>query len=181
MEPHDRLRAELVGTFRRMTLHYGAEWAARWKAEDAADLLTEWARSLAVVNGSQDHIARVLTEALRNLPERPPSLETFRRLCLEAQERLRVPAAPAQGLPVRGPTPQERANLVLLRAGLAAGSLFARPGTAWAFAIVQRHERGEPVSHATLKMARDVVALVRARTEVLTPDSYDAHPSALEA
>lgn len=169
----DRLRAELVGTFTRMRLHYGAEWAGKWAGIELGDMLAEWAQVLAGIRGSQEHVAAVLAEAMRVLPERPPNAQVFRRLCVEAQDRMRVPAGPGRQLPVRGPTPEERASLQQLRDSIACGTLFARPGPEWAQRIVDSHARGEQVGFAALRLAREVVEAQARRNAPATVTGHD--------
>lgn len=154
---NDNLRQALVTLFERMANLYGSKWVAMWKDRDLQAIVSDWREELDAFNGSAEFVAKVVDEAMRHLPEQPPTAPQFRRMCEQARERLRVPAVPPPSAPVRGPTRAELDAVLALRERVAAGSLFARPSTDWAFDLVAKHERGEPVSHAGVRMAREVV------------------------
>lgn len=177
MSRNPHLRYELTKAFAVMRSRYGAEWDAKWARVAEDELLEAWAGELVVFGNQPQVFAWVLT----HLPERAPNPMQFRRL---ADQAPRHPQGEArQGLPVRGPTPEERASLLQLRESLVRGSLFARPGTQWANALVERATEGASVSHAALRLAREVVD-AQERRRANPParhDVFDAHPSAMLA
>lgn len=180
----DFLTHEIGNLFVRLADRYGSEWTMKWAERDPKAMVTAWREELhAFAGGSQSQIAAVFDAAMHNLPPRPVNAPQFRQLCEQAREGMRRDQhQPAGGLPVRGPTPEERAKLQELRNRVAGGNLFARPSTDWAFRLVDRHAAGESVSHAALKMAREVVESVQARRALaeFRADIGDAHPSASE-
>ena len=161
-----------------LAARYGSEWDAKWQQVDAKAVRTAWLQELTPFT----HRLEAITWALSRLPDRCPNAMQFRRLCEQAPLVQRD--MPEEPKPVRGPTAQELQDLRALSARIAAGGLGARPGTEWAFAVLARHERGENVSSASVRIARDVVNVLKARWEAAAartlPDAYDAHPSALE-
>jgi hypothetical protein len=177
----DYLAHELGQLFTRLAARYGASWSAKYEGVDPRRMLMEWRDELRGFDGSAGYIAAVFDEAMHHLPVRPVNAPEFRLLCEQARNALsRQQARPEESKPVRGPTEAERAALERLREKVVSGGLFARPSTEWAFRIVERAAAGEHVSHASLAMAREVVASVEARRALHEPDAYDAHPSALE-
>lgn len=170
--PH--LRYELTKAFAAMRAKYGAEWDAKWAKVAEDDLLQAWADELAVFGNRPE----VFAWALAHLPERAPNPMQFKRLADQAPRH--DPHAPAQALPVRGPTPQERAALAQVRDGIGSG----RPSVDWAYRIVERYQRGEAVAFGTLRIAAEALEAQekrRAAPPSSRPDAYGAHPSALLA
>lgn len=152
--------AEIDRLFTRLLVRYGGPFSDRWRMLDLKVVKADWARELGRFGRRPEAIAW----ALEHLPERPPSVIDFARLCEQAPQQA---APPASAKPTRGPNPFEREQLRSLREQLPtpnAGT--ARPddetGAArrWAPRLLRRHERGEFVATpAALAMARDALGL----------------------
>jgi hypothetical protein len=142
--------------FSALVVRYGTPFTDRWRDLDLDAVKGDWARELGPFNDNRN----ALRYALDHLPEKPPTVIDFRKLCNEA------PVAQAMlpsSAPVRGPTPQEREQLRALAADIRAGKLFAKPGRAWAADLIRCHEAGWRngkafrSTPAALEMARSVV------------------------
>lgn len=145
--------------FSALVVRYGAPFTDRWRDLDLAVVKGDWAREL---TGFAGHLGAI-RYALDNLPEKPPTVIEFRKLCNVAPF---VPAQPQiEGhVKVRGPTPDEREQLRALAADIKRGSLFARPSRAWAYELIRDDTAGwrnGQVFRSTptaLEMARDAIA-----------------------
>lgn len=136
--------------FERLVATYGRQFTSLFEGLDTAAVKSAWAHEL---SGYSDRLSDIAW-ALEHLPERPPNVIAFRNLCR---------CAPSPELP-RLPVP--KADPVRLRAELERlGGLrndiasVRRRGAdrSWAHRIVARHESGETVTPAVLKMARDCI------------------------
>jgi hypothetical protein len=62
--------------FARLSVRYGSAWFALWAKIPSMDIVKEdWASQLAGFD------AEAIKHALSNLPEHPPNVETFKKLC----------------------------------------------------------------------------------------------------
>lgn len=111
--------ANVEAIFSRLAAVYGNEWLAKWRGANMQTVYGEWAEQLGGLHDWQiDH-------ALRNLPERAPSLVAFRKLALEATGKTSLREGnvwaweplPLDGCPRTG---QQTHRLVQVPAGTAA-------------------------------------------------------------
>lgn len=163
-----KLPAEVLDqVMRRLAATYGRRFWQQWEGVRDSDVRAVWARELA--GYEQRH--EVFAWAFENLPEDPLNAVAFRNLCRRAPMTASAKALEAP------PIDPKRAAEVLAQAK----SIFATErvlgGLAWAQAIVERKERGEPVSFYALREAR--AALQRAAGRLLKPafDTEDATES----
>lgn len=166
----DYLAHEIGTLFIRLADRYGTDWSLKWAERDPHAMVRAWRDELQAFAGSQQYVAAIFDGAMRNnLPDRPVNAPQFRRLCEQARDTLnRQKHAPAgYHVPVRGPTPEEAAQLRELRDRIAKGGLFERPGTAWAQRVVYAFETQTPLAsstndkppgHYAYRMAREVIA-----------------------
>lgn len=129
--------------FTALTVRYGAPFLERWRDLDLAVVKGDWARELACFRSNLG----ALRYALDFLPEKPPTVIEFRKLCNAAPSATALPNAAA----VRGPTPAE---LEALRASLRA----APRDRHWAHELLARHKRGQYHSPAAVAMAQRAIA-----------------------
>lgn len=117
---------KITDVFSRLAAAYGNEWNAKWRGMDMQAVQAEWAEQLSGLHDWQ------LAYALRNLPERAPSLVAFRKLALEATGKTRLDDGnewaweriPLDGLPRVG---QPTMRLVQVPAGTAEMPLHRAP------------------------------------------------------
>lgn len=118
--------------FRKLTLRYGREFAARWDdiGLSIADVKTDWCEELAGFVAHPEAIAY----ALENLPDRPPTVGQFKTICRTA------PLPEVKLLPAPKANPQrvaaELAKLKELYQPNEAKK--AGPDLSWTHRIVQR-------------------------------------------
>lgn len=133
--------------FEKLTLLYGREFVGRWSGAELEQVKADWAHELA---GFQAH-PWAIAYALQHAPaDRPPTVLQFRALARQA------PPPPTPRL--EAPPPNRERAAEALR--LAAAGLRKAPdagGLAWAHRILERERAGDPVHHATLRMAREAI------------------------
>lgn len=109
--------------FARLAVRYGSAWTRMWEGLDIAAVKADWASELGYYAQHPDGISH----ALKNLPDRPPSVSQFRELCRGA------PTPPPPALPAPKANPE--AASVLRAAG---ASLVRRSDRSWAEAMRAR-------------------------------------------
>lgn len=143
--------------FSALVVRYGVPFTDRWRDLDLDAVKGDWARELGRFAGNRN----ALRFALDNLPEKPPTVIEFRRLCNDAPVGQAMLPSDA---PVRGPTPAEREVMRALAADIRAGTFFAKPSRAWAYDLIRCHKAGwrnGDSFHSTpaaLEMARSAIA-----------------------
>ncbi|WP_422096872.1 hypothetical protein [Variovorax sp.] len=150
--------------FSALTVRYGGSFLDRWRDLEIDVVKSDWAIELA---GFANNL-HALRFGLDHLPEKPPTVMDFKRLCHA------MPPA-AQGIAydgsVRGPTPDEREALRELSRRIKGGAMFAKPGRQWADDLLRDHDsgwRGDHVFRATptaVSMARDARRELSTTTE----------------
>lgn len=150
--------------FTALVVRYGSAFTDRWRDLDLDIVKGDWARELGRFGGELEAIRF----AIDRLPEKPPTVIDFKRLC-DAAPPAHVREALTHNAAVRGPTPSEREALRRLAADLRKGSLFARPSRQWAYDLLACHKAGwrnGQAFHSTavaLEMAREAIATDPAR------------------
>lgn len=154
---------------RRMSATYGRRFRQQYEGISDSDVRAVWARELA---GYEKRPA-VFAWAFENMPEDPPNAIAFRNLCRRAPQET---AATALAAP---PVDPKRAAEVLAQARAIFATERVCGGLSWAQAIVERKERGEPVSFYALREAR--AALQRAAGRLPKPAfNHETDPAAKE-
>lgn len=123
--------------FSALTVRYGGPFTDRWRDLDLEIVKGDWARQLATFNGNK----AAIRFALDHLPEKPPTVIEFKKLC-DAAPMPDTPALPYNPGPTRGPTEIERETLRALAADIRRGTFFAKPSRQWAYDLIACHERG---------------------------------------
>lgn len=143
--------------FSALVVRYGVPFMDRWRDLDLNAVKGDWARELGRFAGNRN----ALRFALDHLPEKPPTVIEFRRLCNDAPVGEAMLPSDA---PVRGPTSAEREQMRKLSADIRAGNFFAKPSRAWACDLIRCDKAGWRngdsfrATPATLAMARSVIA-----------------------
>jgi hypothetical protein len=154
--------AEVDRLFTRLLVRYGAPFSDRWRTLDLAVVKADWAREL----GRFSRQPEALAWALEHLPERPPTVIDFARLCEQAPRHEAMASSTAR---TRGPNDFERESIRQLREVLPvpgkatrrSAGLEARADRSWAQRLLERHERGyRHATPAALAMARDALGQV---------------------
>lgn len=131
--------------FSKLSLNYGVDFLARYKGIPIADVKTDWAAQLAGMTGP------AIAHALGCLPDRPPTAQQFKNLCLTAPQpehaRLAAPSAK-----------QDPAVVAAVMSGLRCVSPSIGPRD-WARAKLRQIEDGVKVSPGVAIMARDALGL----------------------
>lgn len=133
--------------FQKLTINYGTDFAARYKGIELGLVKTDWADELSFLVNRPDAIAF----ALSNLPDRVPTAQQFKALCLSAP----APSTPALAYePKADPArvAQELAKLAPMRE-----SVPTVDHRAWAKTILLNHKGGLRVNQTALRMAREAV------------------------
>ena len=143
-----------------MRATYGSAFDRQWQAPEGADparhvaeLKAVWSRELGPLQRNPQAIAH----ALANLPERPPNLVEFRRLCAGAPQI--VPPA----LPAPKPDPQRLAAALSRMAEVARQTRLN--GKAWAWDLKAREEAGENLTPVQRRAWREVLRPEMSTTE----------------
>ncbi|RST54120.1 hypothetical protein [Variovorax sp. DXTD-1] len=142
--------------FSALVLRYGTPFLDRWRDLDLAVVKHDWALELACFAGN----LQALRFGLDHLPEKPPTVMDFKRLCHAMPAT--VEAVRYSGN-VRSPTTAEREAMRELSARIKAGSIFAKPGRQWAADLIRDDSAGWRNGHtfratpASLAMARDAL------------------------
>lgn len=135
--------------FLRLSVMYGAKWAAMWDGVPLADVKDGWATALARFSGE------TLGRALENCGQFPPTLPEFVEIC-------RTSAVPSHhyfpALPAPEPTRNNKAahkafDLAKSWTGKRKGD-----GRDWAREIVALHKAGQYRSHYGLDLAREALS-----------------------
>lgn len=153
--------------FSALVVRYGSPFTDRWRDLDLEIVKADWARELAGFAGNLGAIRH----ALDHLPERPPNVIDFRKLCNAAPT---ANAAPTLGYspPLRGPTPEEREQLRAMAADIRAGEFFAKPSRRWAYDLIRCDEAGWRNGE---RFASTPVAMEMARDAIATDPDRGAH------
>ena len=69
--------------FNRFAIIYGNQWINMWVGMNINDVKTVWMNEL---SGFGDRL-EMIAWALENLPDRPPNLITFKKLCMSAPRK----------------------------------------------------------------------------------------------
>lgn len=151
--------------FSKLSLRYGSPFADRWKDVNLDDVKDDWSRELAPLNGNR----AAVNYALANLPDKPPTVIEFKRLCLSMPGEQ---AALHDDTPVRGPNEAERAKLAELREWLS--KPVKESPRAWAYRLLEDHRltnRHTPtaVAMATAAVERDHLGEISPEF-IATPD-----------
>lgn len=131
--------------FSKLTLNYGVDFLARYKGIPIMDVKTDWSGQLAGMNGP------AIAHALACLPDRAPTAQQFKNLCLTApQPEFAKLAAPS--------AKQDPAVVAAVMTGLRAPVPGIGPRD-WAKAKLRQIEEGVKVSPGVAIMARDALGL----------------------
>lgn len=132
--------------FHRLTMNYGVEFLARYKGIPIADVKTDWSAQLANLTGP------AIAHALACLPDRAPTVQQFKNLCLSApQPEFSKLAAP--------PAKQDPAVVAAIMQGLRAAPAPTIDHRGWARAILRNIADGVRVSPGVATMARDALSM----------------------
>ncbi len=134
--------------FKKLTLIYGRDFAARWEGMNIVDVKTDWSHELAGFETRPKAIAW----ALQNLPAaKPPTVLEFRRLAntlpAEAVPELEYAKAGQERIA------QELAKLAPVRAQPLAS------GKDWAHRIMARKAAGENINRFALTCAQSALGM----------------------
>jgi hypothetical protein len=131
--------------FTKLSLAYGREFIGRWEGLSIGDVKTDWAHELAGFENWPEAIAF----AFDHLPEKPPTVQQFRGICMKAPARqnLALPAPQANH-------DRMKAEIAKLKESMSAKPVSRGTNRDWAHRIINRHNAGEKISSATLNMAR---------------------------
>lgn len=141
--------------FSALYVRYGAPFVDRWRDLDLSVVKGDWAMQLAGFGKNLE----ALRYGLEHLPEKPPTVFEFRRICNGAPGQHDPNALVYNRGQVRGPTQEERDAL----RALARGTVFAAPGKDWARDLLQCHAIGErngqffKATQQELTMAREAL------------------------
>jgi hypothetical protein len=133
--------------FQRMGATYGAAWTRQWADVPINDVKSAWAHELAGFAGRLESIAW----ALENLPEKCPNVIEFKNHCRRAP----MPDAPKLPEPKADP---ERVKAELAKLKIMVNTpqqTSAVDPKAWAKRIIARHDAGDRIKPATLRVALD--------------------------
>lgn len=136
--------------FARLTAVYGREFTGKFDGTTVDAVKAAWANELRGFEKNFEAIAW----ALDNLPEKCPNAVQFKFLCRRAPNEQRV-AMERNEAPTRGPTAAEREALRSLADDLRNPRRLNRD---WAYALIHRHENGDPRPAACVTMARAAIA-----------------------
>lgn len=128
--------------FERLALVYGAAWERAHGVTPMADVQAFWEAEL---NGFR---GRDVKYALDNLPEQPPNIVQFKKLCRLAPE------------PEVKFLERPKADESVVKKEMAKIAALVRtepPGTHWARRVLDKHAAGEKVTPTALKMAKDAL------------------------
>lgn len=137
--------------FTKLTLAYGREFLGRWEGVDLNDVKTDWGHEL---SGFRDH-PDAIAYALRNLPEKPPTVFQFRSIANK------VPRPDLQPLPPIAPSAEALAKELQKLAGIKSKALATGEydGKEWARRILRRFDSGESIRPVSLRFAREALRM----------------------
>lgn len=128
--------------FERMALVYGEAWTRSHGVTPMEDMQNFWDAEL------KGFVGRDVKYALDNLPDQPPNIIQFKKLCRSA------PAPEVKFLD------RPKADEAVVRKEIAkiAGLIRSEaPGKHWAQRILDKQAAGEPVTPTTLRMAKEAL------------------------
>lgn len=144
-----QVNAEVIDRlFKRLGAVYGASWDRSLGSTPPQDVKTLWGEYLAGFDVND------IAYALDRLPaEKVPNVMVFRDLCRAAPKK----DVPRLDRPIADPlkVAEEIAKQAKIKEAMGKARL---TGKEWAPRIIYRHEHGEKISPAVLKMARDCIA-----------------------
>jgi len=146
--------------FSALVVRYGEPFTHRWRDLDLAVVKGDWARELGCFI---DNLGAI-RYALDHLPEKPPTVIEFKRLCHESPAPQPERALVYNHGPVRGPTSAEREKLRALSADIKRGTVFAKPDRQWAYDLIRcdaegwRNNEAFRATPTSLAMAREAIA-----------------------
>lgn len=134
--------------FDKLTLVYGHRFLGRYSGIDLDAVREDWAHELRMYAQAP----QAIKYALEHLPEGdPPTVLEFRALCN------RRPHDPVPMLPPSKPDPEKARQA----AEAVRGAFTSRQDThAWAYALQERHARGETLTPAQIAAYKDALAEV---------------------
>jgi hypothetical protein len=131
--------------FLKLTLNYGVEFMARYKGLNPNDVKSDWCHELSFAEQRPDAIKF----ALENLPDRPPTAQAFKALCLSAPAK-----ESALAIEHQPPANPQAVAEVMSRLNVPVPRLDDR---AWARKHLAEHKAGIPKTPTVLQMARNAV------------------------
>ncbi len=131
--------------FTKLSLAYGREFIGRWEGLSIGDVKTDWAHELAGFENWPEAIAF----AFDHLPERPPTVQQFRGICMKA------PAKQHLALPAPQANPDRmKSEIAKLKESMSVKPVSKVRDRDWAKLVISRFESGEKISPAVVGMAR---------------------------
>lgn len=135
--------------FTKLSLAYGREFIGRWEGLSIGDVKTDWSHELAGFENWPEAIAF----AFDHLPEKPPTVQQFRSICMKA------PAKQHLALPAPQANPDRmRTEIAKLKESMSAKPVSKVRDRDWAHRILNRYTAGEKISPAVVNMARQGLA-----------------------
>ena len=129
--------------FAKLTLNYGVDFLNRYKGIPLVDVKTDWSEELGRLDGA------AIVFALGSLPDRPPTAQQFRNLCLQAPSAVEVPKLE---MPKANP---EMAKLVMEK--LAQAPTSPVDNRAWAKTILRDVQGGLRRTPTVIQMAKNAL------------------------
>lgn len=77
--------------FTRLQVRYGDAWTRKWDGIDAEAIKADWCEQL---GGMFERNRNAIAHALKHLPDYPPNVDVFLKLCLQAPSPTLALAAP---------------------------------------------------------------------------------------
>lgn len=137
--------------FDKLTLNYGVDFMARYKGIPISDVKTDWADVLGCFESRPSAIAFFL----ENLPDRPPTAQQAKNLCLAAPHVENTLAIENESAAGKARIAEELAKLAPLRQSL--NNVEKKDCRAWARKLLAEHAAGFKKTPAVLQMARNAV------------------------
>lgn len=131
--------------FTKLSLAYGREFIGRWEGLSIGDVKTDWAHELAGFENWPEAIAF----AFDHLPEKPPTVQQFRGICMKAPAKQHIALPAPQANPDR-----MKSEIAKLKESMAVKPASKARDRDWAKRILARFESGEKISPAVVGMAR---------------------------
>lgn len=133
--------------FFRLSNVYGSQWSSLWKDNDIEEVKDLWADELRFFANRLDSFAW----ALDHLPDRPPNLIQFKKLCFDAPAPHQAPA-----IDYAKPAPIPEAIAVEMKK-------IAAPQTvdhkAWAMRILADVDNGIPRRYISVRFAKEALGI----------------------
>lgn len=134
--------------FGKLAIRYGRAWMSQWEGVSMPAVKADWASEL---HGFSFNL-EPLRYALRNLPEKCPNVETFRRLANSCPPpEFKLLPAPHAGA--------EFAKQVVGQVKERVSKFPARDPKDWARALKKRHDKGEKLGAHQIKAYRQALGL----------------------